>query len=132
MKLKYILIIAVLGISGCNDDFLDLEPTDKISADDLFSNPDGVKAFMAGLYHQMPIEDFNSDVRHGLSFNSPWPNNAGQTPIVITDDAIASEYDGINYHGGMDFYWWEEGFKFNPNFRGRRRSKDDRQSMKKQ
>ena len=114
MKLyRNIILIALLGLIACNDDFLNLEPTDKVSADALFSSPEGVKVFMAGLYYQMPIEDFNWTPDKGFSWNTGDANNAGMFPIVITDDGIGSEHQSITSRGGYDFEWWEQGYKLN-------------------
>ena len=59
MKIYKILYTAVLGLIlfGCTD-VLDLKPTDKLSGEDLFSDPEGVKLYMANLYYQLPVEDF--------------------------------------------------------------------------
>ena len=115
--LKYIFIIAIIGMSSCNDDFLSLEPMDKVSAADLFSNADGINAFMANLYGKAPIEDFNSVFNSpsgtGISWNPPWPNNAGFYPPVMTDDAVASQHQTVVGWEGRDFAWWEAGYKFN-------------------
>ena len=110
---RNILIITLLSLMACNDDFLDLEPTDKVSADALFSSPEGIKVFMAGLYYQMPIEDFNSTPGQGISWNTGDANNAGMFPIVMTDDGIGSEHQNITALGGGDFYWWNEGYSLN-------------------
>ena len=116
--LKYIFLLTIISLSGCNDDFLEVEPTDKISADALFSNPAGIQAFMANLYGKAPIEDFNSVARApnggtGLSWNPAWPNNAGFYPPVMTDDAVASQHQVIVGYGGEDFTWWNEGYQYN-------------------
>ena len=102
-------------MAGCNDDFLDLEPTDKISADAIFSSPDGINALMANLYAHAPIEDFNSVSTFGLSWNSPWPNQAGWYPFIMTDDAVGSQHQGIIGWEGTDFPWWDGGYQFNLN-----------------
>jgi hypothetical protein len=111
--IKYFILILILaGSAGCKD-YLDLEPTDKISADDLFSSPEGIKTFMANLYYQLPIEDFNWTPRYGFHWNPFDANNAGTFPFVMTDDAVGSEFDGITLWGGWDFRWWENGYKLN-------------------
>ncbi len=110
---KYIIIIVfALGIFGCND-YLNLEPTDKISADKLFASADGINAFMANLYSNAPIEDFNCVATNGMSWNPPWPNNAGFYPWIMTDEAVGSQHQVIVGWGGLDFHWWEEGYKLN-------------------
>ncbi|MEN8155534.1 MAG: RagB/SusD family nutrient uptake outer membrane protein [Bacteroidota bacterium] len=109
---KIIIVLSLIGMVGCNADYLQLEPTDKVSADALFSSPEGVKTFMAGLYYQMPIEDFNSTPDNGISWNTADANINGHFPIIITDDACGSQRDDI-CHGPWSFYWWNEGYKLN-------------------
>ena len=115
MKLfKYILTtVAILSVVSCNDDFLELQPTDKVSANDLFSSPEGVKTFMAGLYFQLPIEDFAWDAKNGFNFNPGDANNAGWFPFLTTEDAIGSEWDNITIAGGGDYEWWDDAYKLN-------------------
>ncbi len=118
MKLfKYILILTIMvSLGSCKDDFLDVEPTDLISADAIFSSAEGIQAFMANLYSQMPIEDFNSTPEHGIRYNNVGgPNNAGFYPWVITDDGIGSEHLGLTWQKdlGGQFAWWTEGYALN-------------------
>lgn len=117
MKLyTYILVLTLVSLISCNDDFLEVEPTNLISADAIFSSPEGVKAFMANLYSQMPIEDFNSTPDHGIRYNaSANPNNAGFYPWIIADDAVGSEFHVLNYQKdfGDQFAWWIEGYELN-------------------
>lgn len=117
MKLfKYILLFTIVSLMGCSDNFLNLEPTDKISANAIFASPDGVKAFMANLYSQIPIEDFNSTQENGIRFNNiGGPNNAGFYPWVITDDGIGSQHQDLTWQkdGGDQFAWWIEGYALN-------------------
>lgn len=55
---KYILVAAalVLGASACNN--LDLEPKGMLDDGTLFSSEFGVRKYLAGLYNDLPIEDF--------------------------------------------------------------------------
>ncbi|SHF91747.1 Starch-binding associating with outer membrane [Mariniphaga anaerophila] len=54
-----LLILLVVGVSACNDNFLNTEPTDMLSTEQLVKDPNAVKAYFATLYDLMPIEDFN-------------------------------------------------------------------------
>ena len=54
---SYLLLGAMFLLGGCSD-LLDIDPKNKISADELFSTPEGVQAHMANLYGRLPIEDF--------------------------------------------------------------------------
>jgi len=114
MKLfKYIFIISLAIATSCNSDYLELEPTDKVSGDAIFSSPEGVKVFMGNLYSQLPIEDYNSTPDRGLSFNNGGPNNGGLFPFVMTDDGVGSQHQTIAAGGGNDFPAWDESYKLN-------------------
>jgi starch-binding outer membrane protein, SusD/RagB family len=111
MKLKNIFYTAflMLFIVSC-EDVLDIEPTDIISAEQLFSDPGGVRVYMANLYFQMPVEDFAYFPRTNPSFrfNSGSPNNGGFAQEMHTDNAMHSEFGaGINPHD----QWWDESYK---------------------
>ncbi len=109
-KYSLLLIIVFVGLFGCKD-YLDLKPTNKISADDLFSSEEGMKAYLANLYYQSPIEDFNWQPWYFHSFNFR-SNNAGLFPITLADEAINSEYDAIATDP-WHFFWWDPGYTLN-------------------
>lgn len=92
----------VLATAGCN--ILDLEPLDKIDGTALFSDPAGVQLYMANLYSQLPIEDFNY-MRY--SFNSWYGWN--MTPAMFTDEATHSEY--VDKLSMSYFLWFEDAYK---------------------
>ncbi len=56
---QYILILLFIITCGSCKRVLDLEPLDKSDGNAMFSDPEGVKLYMANLYYQMPVEDFN-------------------------------------------------------------------------
>lgn len=101
------IILSIFLVFGCSD-VLELEPTDKLSGQQLFSDPAGVKLYMANLYYQLPVEDFTY-FRNGYRFNSGGPNNGGFAPAMHTDEAVHSEFGDFMRDG--DFEWWEENFK---------------------
>lgn len=110
MKSKYIIILFFLlplGLLSCKK-VLDLEPTDKIQAEDLFADPAGVKLYMANLYFQLPTEDFTF-FRQGFNQNSGDPNNGGFAPAMVTDEAIHTEFG--DFIGNDDFQWWDQAYK---------------------
>ena len=100
---KSLVAVTLLSGAGCSK-ILDLEPLDKIDGQTLFSDPEGVKLYMASLYSQLPIEDFNY-MRY--SFNSWYGWN--MVPAMFTDEATHSEYvDKLNM---SYFLWFEDAFK---------------------
>ncbi len=115
MKIYKILYTAVLGLIlfGCTD-VLDLKPTDKLSGEDLFSDPEGVKLYMANLYYQLPVEDFTYFHRNKnggtFNYNGGGPNNGGFVQAMHTDIAMHSEFgEGVSSNNWGS--WWDEGYK---------------------
>jgi hypothetical protein len=104
---KYILLAVGLSFTGCSR-VLDLEPTDKLTAEAIFGDPEGVKVYMANLYFQLPVEDFTY-FRNGFNWNGGDPNNGGFAPAMVTDEALHSEFG--DFVGDGDFQWWEQGYK---------------------
>jgi len=115
MKIYKILYTAVLGLIlfGCTD-VLDLKPTDKLSGEDLFSDPEGVKLYMANLYYQLPVEDFAYFYRNRngstFNYNGGGPNNGGFVQAMHTDIAMHSEFGEGTSSNSWDS-WWNEGYK---------------------
>jgi hypothetical protein len=103
-----ILMTAVLFTAGCSD-FLELKPTDKVTPESIFASEAGIEAFLANLYHNMPVEDFNFYPREGFNWNPGDANNAGGYEWVFNDDALGSEHDAIDSSSD----WWEAGYRFN-------------------
>ncbi|MCF0056354.1 RagB/SusD family nutrient uptake outer membrane protein [Dyadobacter sp. CY356] len=108
MKLfRYIMLLPILFSLSCGD-VLDKQPLDKLQGENLFSNPEGVKLYMANLYYQLPIEDFTF-FRQGFNWNTGDPNNGGFAPAMVTDEAVHTEFG--DFIGNDDFQWWDQGYK---------------------
>jgi len=117
-KIIYILFATVLMIPAVSCSYLDVKPTDKVSADALFSSEEGIEAFLANLYYQMPIEafDFNpqttpSGYSQGFHYNDGDPNNNGRFAWVLTDDCISSQHQDCG--GDGDYGWWGPAYQLN-------------------
>jgi hypothetical protein len=106
-KINIILLAAVVVISGCRK-VLNLQPTDKIQASQIFGDPKGVKIYMANLYTQLPIEDF-AYMRNGFNWNGGDPNNGGFSAAMATDEAVHSEFG--DFVGDGDYHWWDQGYR---------------------
>ena len=101
-KLLYTGFMAMIVLTlGCAK-VLDLEPTDKLQASQIFSDPQGVKIYMANLYSQLPIEDF-AYFRQGFNQNGGDPNNGGFSAAMQTDEAVHTEFG--DFIGDNDFQW---------------------------
>ena len=98
-------MIAAIAASGCKalNDFLDVKPTNKVSAEEVVSSPAGIQAFLANLYYRMPIEafDFTAEskpnpeqgYRDGFHHNDGAPNNSARYVWLLTDDCTGPEVD---------------------------------------
>ena len=118
-KTAYIILILVAFCAvGCKG-FLDVTPTNKVSADEVVSSPAGIQAFLANLYYRMPIEAFDftceskpcpdQGYRDGFHFNDGAPNNSGRYTWVLTDDCMGSELCEIP--GDNCYMWWDTAFE---------------------
>jgi hypothetical protein len=114
MKIKKtILFLAVALLLANCDDILDKKPLDKLSAEQLFGDPAGVKLYMANLYGQLPVEDFGYFRTGPLSNDDNGargiPNNGGFVSAMLTDEAVHSEWG--DFMRNEDFRWWSESYK---------------------
>ncbi len=106
MKLsKYIFIVAVVTFVSCSD-FLDVKPVDRITEENVEASIDGMTAYLADLYYNTPIEDFNYSPDDGFNFNGNDANNNACYDQVLNDDGIGSQRQEIiqNHY----FKWWED------------------------
>lgn len=95
-------LCALMGLSGCNA-FLELEPLDKVSPEQLLETEGGVKALLANIYTMIPMEDFNYRPNNG--FNQRGYDGVNETTNLafLTDEATRSDggvgigYEGFNY-----------------------------------
>ena len=97
---------ALMGLSGCNA-FLELEPLDKVSPEQLLETEGGVKALLANIYTMIPMEDFN--YRPNAGFNQRGYDGVNETTNLafLTDEATRSDGGvGIGYEG---FNYWPYG-----------------------
>lgn len=99
-------LCALMGLSGCNA-FLELEPLDKVSPEQLLEIEGGVKALLANIYTMIPMEDFNYRPNNG--FNQRGYDGVNETTNLafLTDEATRSDGGvGIGYEG---FNYWPYG-----------------------
>ncbi len=99
-------LCALMGLSGCNA-FLELEPLDKVSPEQLLETEGGVKALLANIYTMIPMEDFN--YRPNAGFNQRGYDGVNETTNLafLTDEATRSDGGvGIGYEG---FNYWPYG-----------------------
>ena len=105
-SLSIFSLCALMGLSGCNA-FLELEPLDKVSPEQLLETEGGVKALLANIYTMIPMEDFN--YRPNAGFNQRGYDGVNETTNLafLTDEATRSDGGvGIGYEG---FNYWPYG-----------------------
>lgn len=64
-KIAGVLAVAALAFTGCNDDFLDIQPKDRITLDNFFSSESDLRAATAPLYSKVWF-DFNDKFYYAL------------------------------------------------------------------
>lgn len=102
---KYIAfwLVAVSGmLASCRKNLLDVQPTNLLTQDQLFSSPDGVKAYFASLYASLPIEDFNfcngtfeTFPANGTGYLANWTDEGSYSLGTSSPGLNANTYDNI-------------------------------------
>lgn len=93
------ILLLLLILSACNN-FLEVEPLDRVPASQVFSDINGIKVLLANLYNQMPIEDFNYNPDKGFDDrNTP----TGFSMSFMTDESLRTTGPGIGPI--KDNYW---------------------------
>ncbi len=109
--IKYICIAAACGVlaTSCND--LDLEPKGILSENTLLKSDEGIKKYMALIYQDAPIEDFNygqnGDQRgYAVNCNEGWHSGNKWQAQKSSPASCAQEAVGraTSYGGGWG-YW---------------------------
>ena len=108
-KLKYIISCAAfLSVAACSS--LDIQPTDNLRKDQVYSNEVGITAALATLYSYLPIGTWHASLWSGLNGDSSAPFSIWNNPSVATGEcqviplrvALAPKY----VDGGM-LSWWD-------------------------
>lgn len=81
-KIFLLSLLSILFFSACND--LDITPKNLITDDDLLTSESGMEIYMAGMYSNMPFEDFKYMARWGFDYSS-WLGSMG---IEGTGEAV--------------------------------------------
>lgn len=105
-KYIYRLIVALsLVLVSCNKDYLDLPPLNIINDDQVFADEKGMDAYMATLYRQLPIEDFNFAANSAAGANA-FPS--GYFPPLFTEEMQSTYFirSNLPIDNGGYFTWW--------------------------
>src|SRR6201994_3230168 len=99
---KYIaFLFFAAGIFACRK--LDIPPKNIIQDADIFNSQQGIQAYMARLYSELPIEDFRYSPQRGINFFwiiSPTPATTGE---ALSRDQNGSMQENIG--GWQNEYW---------------------------
>ena len=101
MKKLLISLLLVTGVFSCRK--LDIPPINIIQNDDIFTSPQGIQAYMARIYSELPIEDFRYSPQRGLNFFwiiSPTPATTGE---ALSRDQNGSMQENV---GGWEKEYW--------------------------
>lgn len=98
-KLKYILVLTLIVImSSCLD--LDVPPLNVVQDKDIFSSEAGIRAYMARMYSQLPVEDFRYTTHFG--FNQSW----AIAPVPgLTGEALCRDLNNARREN-FDFWFY--------------------------
>jgi hypothetical protein len=99
MKTSYYYILLLLvGLAACRK--LDIPPKNIIQDADIFTNPQGIQAYMARIYTELPIEDFRYSPSRGLNFFwiiSPTPATTGEALSRDQTSAMQENFGGWSW-----------------------------------
>lgn len=101
MKRVLLIICCLAGLTACRK--LNIPPKNIIEDADVFSTPQGIQAYMARLYSELPIEDFRYSPQRGLNFFwiiSPTPATTGE---ALSRDQTSSMQENF---GGWSWDIW--------------------------
>ena len=108
MKKVEILLLSILtvGFISCAD-FLEVEPKDRVTGNALLSSDGGIRAYMAGHYYNLPIEDFRYDFCTNFNVGRC---DGGKTNMMIGAEATHSEW-GDHIGDTKRYDNWEKIYK---------------------
>lgn len=111
MKLsKYLLLLALAcGMPSCMD--LDIPPMNVVQDKDIFGSESGIKAYLARVYGQVPMEDFRYSPERGLNnfwIIEPSPYYTGEAVSSLGAKTENTKYWGDAYRQIRDVNYFLE------------------------
>jgi hypothetical protein len=105
-------ILAAVALGSCKK-YLDVQPLDRVPADQLLLDPNGVKVLLANLYSRMPVEDFKYNPGQGFNYHRTTSQSNFVEPgfgtTYFTDEATLSQGSGVGPVG--EGYWGYDGIR---------------------
>ena len=112
-KRKLLLIITFITLLSSCEKVLDLEPNDRISATQLFSDERGLKTVLATLYNRCPIEDYNYVPNSTMNMTGTNPELGGGWSLdAHTDNMVIVSNGGDAVAPTNDGYWDYTGVRY--------------------
>ena len=88
-------VVAALSLTGCANDFLDTDPTDRVSGTLVFSNAENALSAMNGLYRELNL----------YGWGSSWAHENGGLPAYILVMDLKAEDHLMDGSGSGWFYY---------------------------
>ncbi|MDR3260293.1 MAG: RagB/SusD family nutrient uptake outer membrane protein [Tannerella sp.] len=103
-KIIFLFITVFLGgFVACTD--LDIPPKNILFDEDIY-NPDGMEAYMAGMYRMLPMDDYNVTNGGKEGFFGGW--ECFRWPMISTGETVNRHEKGLFLHTAG---YWSEGWK---------------------
>ena len=105
-------ILTALTLGSCKK-YLEVQPLDRVPAEQILIDPNGVKVLLANLYAQMPVEDFKYFPAQGFNYHRTTSQSNYVEPgfgtTYFTDEATLSQGSGVGPVG--EGYWGYTGIR---------------------
>ena len=109
----YISVLALITTFSSCQKFLEVQPLDRVPAEQILLDPNGVKVLLANLYSRMPVEDFKYFPSQSFNYH----RTASQSNYVepgfgttyFTDEATLSQGSGVG--PTAENYWGYDGIR---------------------
>jgi hypothetical protein len=109
-KLFISILLVTFVFYGCNDDFLDKKPLDKISEEDVFNNDDLLTAYVNACYHAIPS---GYDFVMLSSLTDETYNRHGYIPISFRQGGLTPDNVTENNWGWFNsFNYWRGAYEY--------------------
>lgn len=95
----------ILLLSTSCHSIMDIQPLDKITGEQLFSDVAGLKTVLANVYNNLPIEDFDFDPRLGYNFHGEQNSDGGWSITQLTDHAVIHNLRGTQPGAEIVSFW---------------------------
>ena len=96
--------LILLLFTSCHG-IMDIQPLDKITGEQLFSDVAGLKTVLANVYNNIPIEDFDFYPRLGYNFHGEQNSDGGWSITQLTDHAIIHNLRGTQPGASIVSFW---------------------------